>query len=156
MSKNINLFVSHKGEDENRIDDFKNLMSKKGYNFRDSSIRESDPNNANNKDYIKNSILKPAIDWAGKVVVLIGKETYKSEWVNWEIEYAIKKNYKIIGVFLPGEKDAELPDALKDFGDGCVGWNSDRIDQALTSDDPIWEDSNGNPFAPNNTNRATC
>lgn len=28
----------------------------KGYDFRDSSIRESEPNKANNKEYIKNSI----------------------------------------------------------------------------------------------------
>lgn len=44
MSKTINLFVSHKGEDESKIDAFKKLMERKGYDFRDSSIRESEPN----------------------------------------------------------------------------------------------------------------
>ena len=39
MSKTINLFVSHKGEDESKIDAFKKLMERKGYDFRDSSIR---------------------------------------------------------------------------------------------------------------------
>lgn len=121
MSKTMNLFVSHKGEDENKIDAFKKLMAKKGYHFRDSSIRESEPNRANNKEYIKHNILKPAIDWAGTMVVLIGKDTHKSEWVDWEIEYAMKHDTKIVGVFLPGEKDAELPDSLKDYGDSCVG-----------------------------------
>ena len=50
MSKTINLFVSHKGEDESKIDAFKKLMERKGYDFRDSSIRESEPNKANNKE----------------------------------------------------------------------------------------------------------
>ena len=115
MSKTINLFISHKGEDEEKIDAFKNLMKKKGYDFRDSSIKKSEPNNANNKDYIKREILKPAIDWAGTVVVLIGKDTYTSDWVDWEINYAMEHDKKIIGVYLPGEINAELPDALKRF-----------------------------------------
>ena len=83
MSKTINLFVSHKGEDESKIDAFKKLMERKGYDFRDSSIRESEPNKANNKEYIKKQYLKPAIDWAGTVVVLIGNNTHKSDWVNY-------------------------------------------------------------------------
>ncbi len=156
MSKTMNLFVSHKGEDENKIDAFKKLMAKKGYHFRDSSIRESEPNRANNKEYIKHNILKPAIDWAGTMVVLIGKDTHKSEWVDWEIEYAMKHDTKIVGVFLPGEKDAELPDSLKDYGDSCVGWNSDKIDEAIRSDKQIWEDADGNPIMPNTSNRTTC
>lgn len=156
MSKTINLFISHKGEDEGKIDAFKKLMKKKGYYFRDSSIKESEPNNATNKDYIKNEILKPAIDWAGTVVVLIGKDTHNSEWVDWEINYAMKHDKKIIGVYLQGETDAELPVALKDFGDSCVSWNSDKIDEAIRSDKQIWEDEYGNPISPNNTNRITC
>ena len=156
MSKTINLFVSHKGEDESKINAFKRLMEKRGYDFRDSSIRESEPNRAHNDDYIKREILKPAIDWAGTVVVLIGKETHNSDWVDWEINYAIKHNKKIIGVYLPGEAGAELPDALKKIGDSCVNWNADKIDELIKSDKQIWEDASGNPIVPNNSNRMTC
>ena len=117
MSKTINLFVSHKGEDEKKIDAFKKLMEKKGYDFRDSSIRESEPNRAKNENYIKSEILAPAIKWAGTLVVLIGKDTHKSDWVNWEINYAMEHGKRIIGVFLNGEADAKLPEALKEFGD---------------------------------------
>ena len=156
MSKTINLFVSHKGEDEKKIDAFKKLMAKKGYDFRDSSIRESEPNKAKSEAYIKSQILKPALKWAGTMVVLIGKDTHKSDWVDWEINYAMEHNKKIIGVYLPGEIDAELPDALKDFGDSCVSWNSDKIDEAIKSDNVIWEDANGNPMSPNVADRVTC
>ncbi len=156
MSNAMNLFVSHKGEDENRIDDFKKLMAKKGYEFRDSSIRESEPNKAQNDDYIKYNILKPAIDWAGTMVVLLSNRTHESEWVDWEIEYAMKHNKRIIGVFLPGEINAELPEPLKEIGDGCVSWNADKIDKAIKDEIQIWEDADGNSFSPNSPNRTTC
>lgn len=156
MSKTINLFVSHKGEDESRIEDFKNLMKHKGYDFRDSSIKESEPNKANDEDYIKREYLKPAIDWAGTIVVLIGQNTYKSDWVDWEIDYAQKQGKKIIGVFLPGEKDATIPDTLKDYADSIVGWNSEKIDDAIKNDEPFWEDNDGNHLPSNSPYRYTC
>lgn len=156
MSKTINLFVSHSGKDEKKIDAFKKLMEKKGYDFRDSSIRESEPNRAHNEEYIKNEILKPAINWAGTMVVLVGRDTHNREWVDWEIEYAIKKGKKIIGVYLPGETEAILPPALTKFGYSCVGWNADKIDNAIKNTDAIWEDENGNRIAPNKLNRGTC
>lgn len=156
MSKTINLFVSHKGEDESKIEAFKKLMEKRGYDFRDSSIKESEPNRANNEDYIKDKYLRPSIDWAGTVVVLIGNNTHKSEWVNWEIEYAIKRGKKIVGVFLQGEADAQLPKALADYADSCVSWNADKIDEAIKTNHTIWEDANGNPSAPNASSHSTC
>ncbi len=156
MSKTINLFVSHKGEDESKIEDFKNLMRQKGYDFRDSSIKESEPNRANNEEYIKSQYLKPAIDWAGTMVVLIGENTYKSEWVKWEIEYAMKTGKKIIGVFISGEKDATIPDSLQDYADSIVGWNSEKIDEAIRNDKTFWEDEDGKPLPPNSPYRYTC
>lgn len=156
MPKIINLFVSHKGEDESKIDDFKRLMKHKGYEFKDSSIKESKPNRANNEEYIKREYLEPAINWAGTIVILIGKNTHKSDWVNWEIEYAIKKGKKIIGVFLQGEKEAKIPDALQDYADSIVGWNAEKIDEAIRNDKPFWEDNDGNHLPSNSPYRYTC
>ena len=156
MSKTINLFVSHKGEDESRIEDFKKLMEHKGYDFRDSSIKESEPNRANDEEYIKRKHLRPAIDWAGTIVVLIGQNTHKSSWVDWEIYYALKKGKKIIGVFLPGEKGAIIPDSLKDCADSIVGWNSEKIDKAIRGDEALWEDNDENALPANSPYRYTC
>lgn len=156
MPKTINLFVSHKGEDESKIEAFKKLMEKRGYDFRDSSIKESEPNRANNEEYIKSAYLRPAIDWAGTIIVLIGNKTHQSDWVNWEIEYAFKQGKRIIGVFLPGETDAKLPKALAAYADSCVSWNADKIDEAIKTNHIIWEDENGNPSAPNGSSHGTC
>ena len=75
MTEKMNLFVSHYGGDEKYVEKFKSLISD-NYDIRDSSIVESNPNNATNKDYIK-SLLRTQIDWAGKVVVLIGPKTHE-------------------------------------------------------------------------------
>ena len=108
------------------------------------------------KEYIKKQYLKPAIDWAGTVVVLIGNNTHKSDWVNWEIEYAQQCQKKIIGVYIQGEKDSELPEALKDYAESCVGWNAEKIDEVIRNDRVIWEDQNGNPIAPNASSHVSC
>lgn len=155
MSKKINLFISHYGGDEKHIETFKNLLTKKNYEVRDSSIVESEPNKATNKEYIK-SLLRKQIDWAGTVVVLIGPKTADREWVDWEIEYAAKNGEKqIVGVYLPGATDADIPESLQEYGDACVPWNSDKIADAIEGS-PIWQDSTGQTRPSTGSLRSTC
>lgn len=137
-----NIFVSHYHTDAKYIEKLKGLLGKKNNEARDSSIYEAKAkNNANNSDYIK-SLIRPQIDWAGTVVVLVGKKTNESDWVNWEIEYAAQKGKRIVGVFLQGAKDSDLPQGIIDHGDALAAWNSDKINQAVNGKD-IWEDSDG-------------
>jgi hypothetical protein len=156
MKEKINIFISHKGEDEKYIEDFKKMISKHGdYEIRDSSIVETEPNNATNEEYIK-SIIRPKIDWAGKVIVIIGKETKESDWVTWEIEYADKcGDKKIIGVFLDGATDDDIPIALNELGDSCVTWNPEQIVEAIEGK-TIWVNSQGNIRQNNELERDTC
>lgn len=153
MAEKMNLFVSHYGGDEKYVEKFKKLIAK-SYDIRDSSIVESDPNNATNKDYIK-SLLRTQIDWAGRVVVLIGPKTHEREWVDWEIEYAgTHGDKRVIGVFLPGATDSDLPEMFNDYGDACVPWNPEKIVAALDGSD-IWENSSGET-RPMGGHRGTC
>ena len=153
MGEMINLFISHYGGDEGYVEKFINLISK-NYDVRDSSLVETEPNNAKNKEYIK-TILRDQIDWAGKVVVLIGPKTHEREWVNWEIEYAATHGDKrVVGVFLPGAADSDVPEALNDYGDACVTWNNEKIKSALNGSN-IWEESSGRP-RPTAGSRGTC
>lgn len=154
-TKVINVFIPHYGKDEEYIPKLKNLLSKKNYDLRDSSIVETDPNNAKNQDYIK-SLLRPKIDWAGTILVLIGPKTHEREWVNWEIEYANKHGDKrIVGVYIPGATDADIPDKLNEYGDACVAWNSDKLAAAIEGEN-IWHDSAGKPRPSEGNGRITC
>lgn len=130
-----NIFVSHYHTDASRVEDLKRLLGEHGMKMRDSSVREDkNPNNAHNEDYIKN-LIRPHIDWAGTEVVLVGKETSKSDYVNWEIEYAAREGKRIVGVYLPGESDSDLPEALSKHGHSLQKWSAESIIAAINGDD---------------------
>lgn len=153
MSDKIkNIFVSHYHADAEKIENLKGLLKRNGMDVRDSSIYESkSKNNANNEDYIK-SFIRPQISWAGTEIVLIGKNTSKSDWVNWEIEAAARMGKRIVGVFLQGESDAEVPEALMKYGDALRKWNSTSIIDAINGDDS-WDGPDRESW---NTPRQTC
>lgn len=131
MSKEKNIFIAHCGEHEDKIDDFKKLMDKKGFTFKDSSHTLDDPNNAHNEEYAQ-KLVRDSIRWAGSIIVLIGKETAKNDWVNWEIKEADTIGDKqIIGVYLQGCTQYSIPPELEKSGSSLVCWNSDAIEKAL-------------------------
>lgn len=153
--KVTNIFISHVHEDDEQVQGLKSLLKGKGYDVKDSSIDSSKPNEASNPDYIKSKILGPRIDWAGAMIVLISPDTHTSDWVNWEIENAFKKEKRIIGVWCQGAKDSDLPEAFEKYGDDLVGWQGDKIIDALNNVDH-WEGPEGNPRPPQNAPRYSC
>lgn len=151
MEKIKNIFVSHYHTDAEKIEDLKSLLAKHNMTMRDSSIYENkNPNNAHNEEYIK-SLIRPQIDWAGTTIVLLGKNTSSSEYVNWKIEYSAKKGNRIVGVYLPSESDCELPEALKKYGDSLQKWNGESIVSGINGDN-AWNGPSRNWGA----TRVTC
>lgn len=141
-----NIFVSHHHLDADKIERFRDLIGRHGVETRDSSIYEAKlKNDAKNENYIKYELITPQIRWASTVFVLIGKDTAKSDYVNWEIETAAKMGKQIIGVYLQGAKDEDVPPALLEYGDNLVGWNGERIRRALEGEDLDWENADGTP-----------
>lgn len=138
-----NLFVSHVHEDDGRLQDLKGLLEKRGYTIRDGSIDSRKPNNAKSPDYIKQQILAPGIKWAGALVVLISPKTHESKWVNWEIEYAKRLGKRIVGVYAYGGTTADLPEAFQKYGDALVGWQADRLMDAVQGKVNNWEGPDG-------------
>ena len=125
------IFISHIHEDDKRLDALKGLMRRKGLEVRDSSINSSKPNNAQSEAYIKYKILKPRIEWASTLVVLISPETKHSKWVNWEIECAEQLGMRIVGVWDHGAAQCDVPEALEQYADAIVGWNGERVIDAI-------------------------
>lgn len=114
--------------------------------MRDSSIYENKlKNNAKNEQYIKQKLIKPQMQWAGTVVVLIGKDTAKSDYVNWEIKTAAEMGKRIVGVFLQGARDEDVPSELYEHGHNLVGWNGEKIIRAINGENMDWENSDGTP-----------
>jgi hypothetical protein len=145
-----NLFISHVHEDDGALQRFKDFLGRNDEGIRDASIDSSKPNDANHPDYIKYEILKPRIQWAGCVVVLISEKTYASEWVDWEIEMAQKLGKRIVGVYDLGSAQSTppLPPAFELYGDALVGWQIDQVMGAIDGQINNFAATDGTPQSP--------
>ena len=133
--------LSHRHEDDALIGKLKSLLARNGADVRDSSVNESNFNNAKDPDYIK-SLLADRINWAGTMFVLVTPDTKDHEWVDWEIEYANKHEKRIIGAWGPDSEGCELPEALQFYADAVVEWDDDAIIAALHGADN-WHNPDG-------------
>jgi len=153
MSTSKNVFISHHHKDDKAVTDFTNLLAGKDYVIRNSSIRAK-PSNTERLNQKKVSdatierLIKMKMAWAGTVIVLVGSETHERKWVNWEIEQAHKQGKAILGVFMQGAKDSDIPENLEKYGHGLVGWNSDKIIAGIEGEDVGWCNSIGDPKTP--------
>ncbi len=132
-----NVFVSHHHKDDASVDGLTDMLSGKGYQLRNSSIRVK-PENQKRLDQNKVSdrtiarLLRMKMRWASQVIVVIGKETHQRPWVDWEVKAAHQLGKPIIGVYENGLKDqVEIPDNLKKYATSIVGWRSDSVIDAL-------------------------
>ena len=142
MSKERNIFISHYSKDEENIEKMKELLLSKNYKLKNSSIDKTKRNEAKNEDYIE-KILKDRITWAKVFVCLIGPNTHKREWVDREIEEANKQGKRIVGVFINGAQNSDIPANLELFGDAVVGWTADKIIGAIEGEINNWENTDG-------------
>ena len=161
-SKRKHVFISHHHKDDAEVGKLTDLLSRNGYDIRNSSIRAKPSNQAKldkglvSKETIQR-LLRMKISWAGKVIVLVGKDTHKRPWVDWEIEQAKKQNKDIVGVFERGGTDADIPEGLKKYGCELVAWNADSIIAALEGTDAPFQGPDGSPSpTPSSTTRSVC
>ena len=138
-----NIFISHIHEDDSKLANLKELLTKNGITVRDYSINSDKPNQAKNENYIKSKILTPRIEQCGTFVVYISRDTKDSKYVNWEIEHAHKIGKRIVGVWERGEKGCEIPKNLEDYYDALVGWTGDNIVKAIKGNASINENPDG-------------
>ena len=71
---------------------------------------------------------------AGTFICLIGPQTHDSEWVDWEIREAERQEKPIIGVFVNGASDADIPPALEEYAESIVGWRKEKIEAAMNGE----------------------
>ena len=151
-----NLFISHVHEDDEQLSQLRSLLKNSGYEVRNGSIDKSKFNDASHEGYIKSEILAPRIRWASTLVVLVSPNTKHSDWVNWEIEYAEKQGKRIVGVWCQGAKDADLPTALELYADAMVGWQADRLMDAVEGRINNWYQSDNTLREPQPLPRYSC
>jgi len=151
-----NVFISHVHEDDELVKNLKDLLGKNGYQVRDGSIDSSKPNDAKSEEYIKSGVLAPRINWASTLIVLVSPKTKDSWWVNWEVEYAEKQGKRIVGVWANGAQGTEAPDTVDMYADAMVGWQADRVIDAMTGKINNWTDPDGTTRAARSIPRYSC
>ena len=149
-SKRRHVFISHHHADDAQVSNLTAMLARKGYDFRNSSIRAKPANQRRlDKGLVKpetiRRLLRMKISWAGTIVVLIGKDTHKRPWVNWEIEQANKQGKRIVGVYERGGTEADKPEALEKYASAIVGWNAESIVAAIDSTDNPFQNPDGSP-----------
>jgi hypothetical protein len=154
------LFISHHHADDAEVDRFTGLMKRAGYDIRNSSIRAKPANQrrldrGEVKDETIRRLLRMKVSWASNVVVLIGKETHQRPWVNWEIEQAHVQGKRIVGVYVRGGTEADVPPALEKYGSAIVGWNSGNIISAIDGASNPFERPDGSPRPARDSRKTT-
>jgi len=141
-----NVFVSHIHKDDAGLNDFTALLGNNGMVVRNYSITSDKENNAKSPEYIKYQILAPRIDKCSTLVVYLTPETKQSDWVNWEIDYAHKNDKTIVGVWEQGSHGCDLPESLEECYDAIVGWNSEKIIDAINGEYTGATNADGTPM----------
>jgi hypothetical protein len=66
--------------------------------------------------------------------------------VNWEIKHAIEQGKNVVGVYAQGATDADIPEELGKHAAAIVGWQGDRVVDAINGKIAGWDDpATGNP-----------
>jgi len=159
-SKRKHVFISHHSQDDAEITALTNMLAKKGYDIRNSSLRLKPANQRRVEenrvsDAVIARALRMKISWAGTVIVLIGKETHARPWVNWEIKKANEQGKRLVGVYLRGGSEADVPPGLRDKSSSIVKWNANSIIQAIDGAN-IFQTPSGAPRPISQSYTTTC
>lgn len=103
-------------------------------NFNFSNVQLQDEINSEDEIYIKRKC-RERIDMAGTFISLIGEDTRsKHKYVRWELEVALEKKCRIIGVNLDGSRRmvaTKTPPIIQNIGAIFVSFNAKIVQHAL-------------------------
>lgn len=150
-----NVFISHYSGDVERLRNLKDRLRASGCNVRNSSAEEDKEGGLirNGKRVDDKTIaryLRKRINWAKTFIVIIGEQTHKRPWVNYEIKKAAEMGKQIVGIYDHGCKDkVKLPEAYKRYGGSPIGWNSlDKLSSIIKGELSVPEAPDGTPAEP--------
>ena len=129
MATTYNVFISHSWA---HIDDLKNLrtlLEKRGYfsvEFEEATPDE--PIDSENAEYIKRR-LREKIRNANIILGIAGVYASYSDWIEWELDTAIKNDIPIVGVIPRGQE--RISQVISSRSKEDVKWNTESIVAAI-------------------------
>lgn len=126
------IFISFAYEDIGSVKGLRLMNSNTDFEieFYDQSVKESI--NSANAAYIK-SVIKDQIRRSSVTLCLVGTTTYKSAWVEWEVETSVESGNKIIAMAINGLDSVITPQVLKDYGIIVWKWDYEHLTRLINN-----------------------
>lgn len=129
MAKTYKLFISHRWEYDNLLQNLKNLLNERGYFSAEYyQIEKDSPINSENASVIKANITK-RLEESDVVLAIAGVSASYSEWMQWEMDKAMELGLKIIGVIPRGNE--RISQEVCSRSETDVRWNTESIVDAI-------------------------
>lgn len=129
MAKTYKLFISHRWEYDNLLQNLKNLLNERGYFSAEYyQIEKDSPINSENASVIKANITK-RLEESDVVLAIAGVSASYSEWMQWEMDKALDLGLKIIGVIPRGNE--RISQEVYSRSETDVRWNTESIVDAI-------------------------
>lgn len=129
MAKTYKLFISHRWDYDNLLQNLKNLLNERGYFSAEYYQIEKDcPINSENASVIKANITK-RLKECDVVLAIAGVSASYSEWMQWEMDKALELGLKIVGVIPWGNEKISQEVCKRSVID--VRWNTESIVDAI-------------------------
>lgn len=128
QDKRYNLFISHAWKYDYQYQTVIDWLEKSDLKYYNYSVPEEDPLHSGSKSQLKIDLtnqIKPA----SCVVIIAGMYDVYSEWIQYEINEALRMGKYIIGIRPWGAQ--KMPLIVQTYADEIIGWNSDSLIKAI-------------------------
>ena len=147
MPKKYDTFISFQHDDVMQARGLRLLNANPNHQvaFRERSF--IDPIKGKPDAHVWNAITSE-IDQSAVVLVLVGNNTHKSNWVPEEVQYAIDKGIPVTAQTLPGKDEAVIPACLKENNVPVEKWNPQSLNEQISRAVKEGKAAQGNKAAP--------
>lgn len=125
-----NVFISHSWDYHSHYDKVLEWLKSSNIKINDYSVPITDP-----FDYMRKIKLREAITeqirHASVVIILGGMYAAHSEWINYEIDEAIRMDKTILGIYPWGQE--RTPEKITSNANLMVHWNRDSVIEGFKS-----------------------
>jgi hypothetical protein len=123
-----NIFISHAWHRSEHYKKVIEWLDDSDIEYRNYSVPEENPLHSGNKTKLKED-LTDQIRPAGKILILAGMYAAHSDWIEYEINEAVRMGKYIVGIKPWGQE--RVPTIIQDNATVMVGWNASSVIDAI-------------------------
>lgn len=124
------IFISHAWDYNRQYETVYEWIKNSKLLFRNYSVPKKNPLHAQSKTKLKEDLTEQ-IKHANCVIIISGMYAAYSDWIDYEIDEAVRMNKYIIGIKPWGQE--RVPSKVQIHADVMVGWNSLSLINAIKS-----------------------